>query len=344
MKLGSKAFMAGMLLLALAAWVFPGCGGDSVGIGPTPPGNMKGILYVANTTGNSLLSFRNATTVDGNTAPNTTVTNAAIMGPFHCFVDKTHNILFVANGAGNSVLIYDNASTVTGNTAPNRVLTGANTQLDIPGGIFVDTTNDVLYVSNINGNSITVYNGATIINGNVAPSREVTGLNNTPFGIAIDMTRDLLYCSLSNTNTIAVWIDASTVNGPTPPVRNIVGPATELSTPDGIFCDSNNNRIYIANQSNDTITVFSNAASADGNIPPLHAITGAATLLASPRDVFVDTNNGFLYVANYGSNSICEYHNAGTANGNLAPNRNITGANTTLNGPTGIFVDMNRNQ
>jgi len=346
MKQNAAIFIISLLTLAIGACFVAGCGGGSVGIGGgSTPTTITGIIYIANTGANSILSFNSASTVNGDTAPSRTVAGAAttIASPFHIFLDRTNNRLYIANATNNSVLIYDSASSINGNTAPSRTLVGAATNLNEPGGIFVDTSNNVLYVGNIAGNSITIYNNASVVNGNTAPTREITFLNHTPFGIGVDVTRNVLYCSLSGTDTIGVWDNALQVNGSVPPTRTIFGLNTLLSAPDGIFVDSTNDRIYVVNPGNNNMIVYDNAAAVTGNAPPNRVLVGANTLLGNPVDVTLDTTNNRLLITNQGDNSILIFDNAATVDGNTAPTRRIVGAATTLNTPTGIAVDMTRN-
>lgn len=344
MKQKATVFIIGLALLAIGAYFVAGCGGGSVGVGE-PPTPITGIIYVVNTGANSILGFNSATTINGDTAPNRTLAGAAttLSSPFHIFLDRVNNRLYIANATNNSVLIYDTASSLNGNTAPARTLVGAATQLAEPGGIFVDTANDILYVGNIAGNSITIYNGASAVNGNTAPNREITLLANTPFGVGIDTARNILYCSLSGTDTVGVWDNALQVNGAVPPNRTIFGVNTLLATPDGIFVDSNGNRLYVVNQGGNNMTVFNNASAATGDVAPSRNLAGANTLLNAPRGVTVDFTNNRLLITNAGDNSVSIFNSASTVDGNTAPTRRIAGGTTTLNTPTGIAVDMTRN-
>jgi len=343
MKPRALIVLAGIMLLALGAYHVSGCGGSSTGLYPYPTISY-GILYVANTGNNAILSFRRATYVNGNATPNTNLAGASttISGPTHIFVDRTNDRIFIANTTANSVLIYDHASKATGNTAPSRTLAGATTNLNLPGGIFVDTSNNFLYVANAGGNSITVYNNASTVKGDTAPSREITGLNNTPGGLGVDTRRNILYCALTGTNSVAVWTLAAQVNGATPPTRTITGLNTLLNAPDGIYMDIATDRLYVANPGGNCITVYETASMANGNIAPNRTLIGANTLLNSPRDVTIDSTYDWMLIANQGDNSISIFNQASTVSGNTAPNRRIIGNATTLNGPTGIFVDMTR--
>jgi DNA-binding beta-propeller fold protein YncE len=77
--------------------------------------------------------------------------------------------LFVANDLGQSVLVF--AGTDEGNVRPRRVIRGSRTGLSYPVGVFVDTRNQELWVSNVGNASATVYRLSA--SGDVAPLRTI---------------------------------------------------------------------------------------------------------------------------------------------------------------------------
>ncbi len=94
---------------------------------------------------------------------------------FNTSASLTPEHLYVANGGNISV--YNNASVANGNIFPDRNILGASTGLSRSSGIWYDSSSDRLYISNQNNNSITVYNNASTINGDIAPFRTITGAN-----------------------------------------------------------------------------------------------------------------------------------------------------------------------
>ena len=88
-----------------------------------------------------------------------------------------------------------------------------------------------------------------------------------------------------------------------------------------------------------SITGYDNAADLsgiNGNITPQRNVQGAATLLAQPTTLAVNTSADLAFVADIATDQIFVYGNASTSafNGNLAPLRTIT--STDLNNPFGI--------
>src|SRR5437016_4619721 len=68
--------------------------------------------------------------------------------------------LYVSNDSQSSILRFDNGLTVNGNVAPAAIISGAATQLANPHYILVDTGADRLFVANLNGGNILVWDQA----------------------------------------------------------------------------------------------------------------------------------------------------------------------------------------
>ena len=80
-------------------------------------------------------------------------------------------LLFVSGCSGIRVAILVFRETDEGDVAPMRVLKGPRTGLSNPTGLFVDTKNNELFVSNMGNHSATVY--PRDANGDVAPLRTI---------------------------------------------------------------------------------------------------------------------------------------------------------------------------
>jgi sugar lactone lactonase YvrE len=107
------------------------------------------------------------------------------------------------------------------------------------------------------------------------------------------------------------------------PSAQITGTSTNLDQPEGVFVDKAHNALWVGNYtsgSNGTVTEY--ALSANGNATPLKTIGGATTTIEGPGGIYVDSS-GTLYVADYEASTIDVF--AASANGDVAPTRQITG-------------------
>jgi hypothetical protein len=146
----------------------------------------------ANTGSDSVTVYAAGST--GNVAPMQTIagTHTGLDIPVQLAVDSSSNI-YVANitypNSGNgSLTVY--AAGANGNVAPTKTIEGTKTELDLPAGIALDSS-DNIYATNFDrtdfaDSSITVYAAGS--NGNVAPIKTIegaeTGLDG-PRGIVI---------------------------------------------------------------------------------------------------------------------------------------------------------------
>jgi hypothetical protein len=235
--------------------------------------------------------------------------------------------LFISNFIGKSVVSYLNPSTVNGNIAPDTNLSGAQTSINNPADIVV-TSNGVLLVANrLAAGVITSYPDAGTANGNVVPSRNVSGVSTAlalPTSLAINSDNDLLFvANNAGAFDINVYADASTsaFNGNLPPTRTIKSAA--LSSPFGINFGAND-ELYVANNGDSKILVFANASNLNGaGLTPSRTLTNAA--FAGLFDCFVDSGDR-LYVVNGagGGNKIHVINNASTRNGAVTIDSTLT--------------------
>ncbi len=342
------------LLLTVGCVISPrrtlGGGGGTPTPTPTPTGSptptpvATGKLYVMNSTSNTLLRFDNAFTASGNATPAATIvgTNTTFNSPSFMTLDAANDRLYIADTGDLSVVVYDGISTKNGNIAPSRIIAGATTNLLTPTDVSLDKVRNLLYVAD--DVDIHVFGSASTVNGNTAPVRDLS----VPFAVSaifIDGTNDRLYVADQAGNAIAVYDHASTLNGPITANRAVQGATnTHLSNPGGVQIDGAG-RLVVSNASPASITIYANAATADGDIAPVADIAGANTGLSVPDQIFVDTTGtGTLYNADPGAARVAVFANLNTANGNISPTRTISGTNTgmTASGPVGLAFDNTR--
>lgn len=99
-------------------------------------------------------------------------------------------------------------------------------------------------------------------------------------------------------------------------------------------------KLYVTNDSANSIVRFDNAFTATGNVTPAANISGAATLLSNPQYIFLDASADRLFVANASGSNILIFESASTKTGNVAPTRVIS--STNLSTPTDVSLDKGR--
>jgi len=190
----------------------------------------RNILYAAtNFLGSTqnVQVFDNASTASAATASRTITFSIRTISDIA--IDVARNILYVygTDAAGFSeILSFDNASTLSGAATPNRVVSFPDSGGTGPVGIFIDAANDRLYVPR-SGGSVAVFNGASMVNGNVTttalPARSITLPISTFSVLLVDVPADRLYAvDASGMNVIA---GASTASG-TPTTTRVSAPGS----------------------------------------------------------------------------------------------------------------------
>jgi hypothetical protein len=201
---------------------------------------IRDILYVADNN-NEIIVIPHASTATG-AATVTAVINPGF-SPSALLVDSGHNNLFVANSTGNSVALFNNASALSGagTQAPNFTLQGAATQLNGPAGLQIDGAGRLL-VGNTGSASITVYNNASTLNGNVQPAAIISSTTPplaVPAQLAIDPTTNggELYVADTMNGAIFVFTTIGQASG-TLTGQNLSRRLTGLTTPRGVAIDT----------------------------------------------------------------------------------------------------------
>lgn len=357
---GSHRFLIAMALIISVLVVLSGCvisprrtAGGSPSPTPTPtatgsptPGTA-GKLYVSNQSGNSILRFDNALTASGDTRPAATISgsNTGLNSPEFLALDPAADRLFVANLGGSSVLIWDAVSTRNGNIAPTRTI-GPNSGLVAPVGLALDSVRNLLYVADGSQGQVLVFSPASTAGSSSTPSRALIITGASIGGIALDAANDRLFVSDTASNAIGIFDNVSTLNGQVASNRAITGTSTGLQGPAGLTLDLAGD-LVVANGGNGNlgnITVYSNAATVDGNAPPIITLGGSNTGLSAPAQVILNPASGAneIYVADSTSNAIATFTGVNSSGGNIPPARSISGATTTLNGPRGVALDTTR--
>jgi len=252
--------------------------------------------------------------------------------------------LFVDNssdGAGASVLIYDGVNAAGGNVAPDRKLW--NPLSAAPYGVWYDAAGDRLFVSVPSKHCILVFDQAGAAGGPTRPDRIIIGPNtllNYPNGLFLDVATDRLYVASYMNSRILVFDNASSAGGDVAPARAIGGSTSTLLGPRGLTLDLAADRLYVANSYANTVVIFDNASTLDGDVAPTRVISGEHTLLNDPRGIEVDPARDQLYVVNrtdsYDPHRPVVVFTATIASGNITPTRAI--AHSSLFYPTGSFL------
>jgi hypothetical protein len=293
---------------------------------------FPGHTYVLTQSG-IILVFAGNLSGTANVPPLATITGSStgMTNPLGLALDSSGQI-YIANNAisANGVSVFAANPSGTLNEAPVAKIVGANTGMDDPSGIGLDSAGKI-YVTNDNGtNTITVYAANPSGTMNEAPLATISGGStglSQPEGIGFDST-GRIYTG-SNTPSIQMFAANPSGNLNEAPLATITGSNTGLGINYGLALDSSG-RIYSSNNSLNSITMYAANPSGTMNEAPLATITGSNTgLSAGVYRVAIDFN-GKIY-AGLGS-SVSVFASNPSGNMNETPLWTIAGSNTGLGG------------
>lgn len=271
------------------------------------------------------------------------------------YVDpKNGDIYSVESDTGDKMVVFSREA--NGNVRPKRILNTAHRIYNVA----VDEVKQEIFVTIEYPPEVVVYRKDA--GGDTPALRRIQGDNaglEGPHGIAVDEKNRLLYVNtwghysnfrVPGTGRFtdpAIKVYSLDASGDARPLRQISGDKTQLNWPAAMKLDPQTGELYVANDIGQSILVFANAATAQGNVAPVRVVKGPKTLLRNPTGVFVDIKNQELWASNLGNASATVYPLK--ANGDVAPVRIIRSApegKKSLNfGRTAaVAYDANREQ
>ncbi len=239
-----------------------------------------------------------------------------VMDPYPTFnglaLDAKNNLVVFSDENRKSVLTYARSAggQSAGITAPLRQILGQQTEIGFISGIELDPARHELYAANNDiEDRIVVFDYDS--EGDLKPKRHLYVPHQT-WGLSLNAARDQIAISVQQLNMIGIY--RREASGLEAPLRVIKGPNTGMADPHGIRWDAAHGEIAVANHGNySVITAYSSddATSAAPSQP-----IGGHFELPSIR-FFADS-----------------------AQSDATPLRVIEGAQTKLNWPMGIDIDV----
>lgn len=267
---------------------------------------------------------------------------------------KNGDIYSVESDTGDKMVVFPREA--NGNVAPKRILSTPHRVYNIS----VDEVKQELFVTVEYPSEIVVYRKEA--SGDEQALRRIrgehTGLE-APHGIAVDENNRLLYVNnwghysnfrvpgTGKFNPPSIKVYSLDASGDAAPLRVIRGDKTQLNWPAAMRFNPDNGELYVANDIGQSILVFKDVATAQGNVAPVRVLKGDKTRLRNPTGIFLDRKNQELWVSNLGNASATAYPLM--VNGDVAPLRVIRSApegKQSLNfGRTAaVAYDSNREQ
>jgi DNA-binding beta-propeller fold protein YncE len=233
-------------------------------------------------------------------------------------VDEPHQELFLTVQEAAAVSVFRKMADE--NEEPIRLLQGEKTLLADPHGIAVDSTRDLLFVSNFGS---ATEKDESIIDPNGQGYFGQEEKSNWP------LARNAAIPGSGKFLPPSITVYPRDAAGDVAPIRRIEGPRTQLNWPTALAVDPKRGEIFVANDTGDSVLVFDIMAS--GDVAPKRVIAGPKSMIKSPTGVFYDWEHDELWVANFGNHTATVY--PATASGDVAPLRVVRSAPSNTGTP-----------
>ncbi|MFA7484048.1 MAG: hypothetical protein WC314_26370 [Vulcanimicrobiota bacterium] len=253
--------------------------------------------------------------------------------PAYLTIHPVNGDLIVADEGTPAILFFKSPSELKGNVPPTRILRGPATELSGPVQAFVDAETDELYVLDVPTAQILVYEGASTIEGEVAPRRRLGGGST---GISLPscffFRASAGQVSVVTREEILTFDNFKTINGNVPPSGRFGGSNTTFRNVTYAVITSQGHLLAV-DSGTDQILTFESFQFDRNNQAPTRIVGGANTGLTEPRQF--ELLDDALYLANGGE--ILVFADISTLEGNPFPTRRFSGLNPptqTLQGLT----------
>jgi hypothetical protein len=196
--------------------------------------------------------------------------------------------------------------------------------------------------------SIFIWDDAATAAGDLAPTRRVSGASTTidhPYGITYDPHADTIILADYDGDQVLFFAEASTMDGDVAPARALSGASTAIVGAHDVALDASRDLLYVSGKHG--IAVFQDASTVDGDVPPARLIAGTTTTLSDGGDLRLafDASHDRLYVGDPDASipHVAVFDGVSSKDGDVAPDRDITGASTGFEYNWGLALDVSRN-
>lgn len=245
-------------------------------------------------------------------------------------VTGTGTLLF-SDISANSIRRFEGVSDLNSSTSTDPPLTGGSTRMTRPGFLTMHPTNSELIVTDEGSNAILFFADPLEVNGNVPPTRVVTGANTgmvAPVQVWIDSSADEMYVLDRGSNQVLVYSASATIEADVAPLRRIGGPSSGILNPTAMIVRSDQLTVICPTE----ILTFSDFRTINGDVNPLGRVSGQATTFQNL--VYGDfDSSGALVLVDRGTRSILYFESFNPEQNNQAPTRTIQGGNTRITTP-----------
>ena len=299
-----------------------------------------GIANTANT-----VSVIDGATCDGTVTSGCSQDPASITvgtSPFWIMLDESTHTAYTANFGSASVSVIDiatcNAITTSGcGQKPTTVPVGSH-----PWALTLDQAHHTLFVANNQDDTLSAIDTSTcnaLEHSSCAERPPASQVGNGPDALVTDPSTGTVYSANFSAGTISVVnsgdCDATVIQGcrveaPTIPVG---------SAPSGVAVDTATHTVYVANQGDNTVSVFDASRCGASDATGCASPTATVHVGNGPTGVAIDQATDSVYVANNGGDTVSVIDGATCDATHQTGCEAVPATVTVGNGPFGIGVN-----
>jgi 6-phosphogluconolactonase len=176
-----------------------------------------------------------------------------------------------------------------------------------PHGLAVDPTSQFVFATDAYETRLTVFGIGAGNSGLNYLEKDLTGAN--PYSVAVDPTADYVYVTNKSDGTVSAYSYDPAAAAGSILTRLADSPYDVGNGPTGIAINPSGHFLYVTNSADNTVSAFTidSSTGALTSVGPPVATGNLSGNPSQPMDVKVDPSSQFVYVANYGDNSVSAF-------------------------------------
>ncbi len=290
-------------------------------------------LFVSDTGNKRVLVFSLDTTdnIASTTALYALGSGISSFEPEYLSYDPINQRLFVGDDGNQTVEVFNVAtSTISDSESPDNTLNYLTDNGAVPAGLAYDSVNQRLFVGDDGNQTVEVFNVATsTISDSESPDNTLDYLADSgaaPIGLAYDSVNQRLFVGDYNNETVYAFnVATSTISNSESPDNTLDYLADSGAAPIGLAYDSVNQRLFVADNNNDTTWAFNTSTStiSDSESPEIYLPNGARG--AATQSSFLenaglayDSGNYHLFLVDQNANRVMQFNLIKLTTGSLA--------------------------
>jgi YVTN family beta-propeller protein/VCBS repeat-containing protein len=284
-------------------------GGSPVGVAFSPDGDVAYVTDGGGFVGYSVSVIDTATHTVVDTNPATPAVDPIVVGgwPQRVAFSPDGSFAYVTNQGSGTVSVIDTATHTVIDADPATPVVDSYLVGGAPYGVAFSPDGGFAYVTNANGNTVSVIDTAThtVIDTNPAtPAVDRISVGSLPYGVAFSPNGGFAYVTNGGSDTVSVIDTATHTVIDANPATPGVDPIPVAGLPYGVAFSPDGDLAYVVNLSGNTVSVIDTATHTVIDADPATPGVDAISVGGGPREVAFSPDGSLAYVTNFASDTV----------------------------------------